>query len=194
MGGVMKQKQKLMALVRQARKQKDQAALAQAIQLDETLNLLNDKEQGIFYWGVLNKWLGLAMNDNFMYHLDRFDFSFEYSSEGNAGKGEVVKENTKEILKEVEIDLSFTHYDIALLERERDYAQDGSIDNVTNDAEIRDIRTNCEEEVYGFITDICLFAEEYGWMTCGISVSPNAAVFDTHVETVATLRLVEKVK
>lgn len=194
MDGVMKQKQKLMALVRQARKQKDQAALNQAIQLDETLNLLSDKEQGIFYWGVLNKWLGLGMNDNFMYYLDRFDFSFEYSSEGNARKGEVVNPKTKDIREKVEIDLLFTHHDIALLERERDYAQDGSIDYVTNDAEILGLMADCAEEVYGFLTDICNVAEEYGWVTCGISVGPNAAVFDTRVETVATLRLVEKVK
>lgn len=193
MDGVMKQKQKLMALVRQARKQKDQAALNQAIQLDETLNLLNDKEQGIFYWGVLNKWLGLGMNDNFMYDLDRFDFSFEYSSEGSARKGEIVKENPKKVLERVEIDLLFTHYDIIPQEiGERSEFEDMS-------AELRDIESACEEEVYTFLTDICNYAEEYGWMECSITTQPDAESFPYphgtgNVETVATLRLVEKVK
>ena len=160
------QKEKLISVARESRKRGDWETLEQMKVLNETLDLLSDKERGILHTGVYAKWVALSMNSNFFYNLrdyKKYNLGVTFSSAGQVLAKEIVDPDKIEKFLDLGydiIELQFVASDVI----PEKYDRRSRWEDMS--AEIGDIETEIEEAVDTFMSDIIQFAETYGWLKC----------------------------
>lgn len=167
----MNHKDKLLTLARHARKSGDWGTLEQVKMLNETLSVLSEKEEGLLHWGVYSKWLALAMNSNFFYHLrdyEKYNLGVSFSSAGQVLVKEIVDPDKAKKFFHLGydiIELQFVASDVIPEELSRR----SRWEDMSN--EIGEIGNDVEKAVSDFMSDIVQFAETYGWLKCRQSKS-----------------------
>lgn len=190
-----KMKRKLISLVQTAKKDKDRDLLEQARDLEESLGLLSNKEKGILYWGVYEKWVQLSMNSNFFYNLRDYrniNLGVSFSSAGSVLAEEIVDPDIVKRFFNLGwdiIDLRFVASDVIpedLYKQSTFFGED-----VSN--EIGEIESKVEEAVDVFMSDIVNFASTYGWMKCQTTtLYTSSHGTDVVVETGISLKEIVK--